>query len=493
MPLSMVRKLEAAGRLGLGIAQRAQFRNRARSVDEPMMAITTLGGGANVPYLVWTEIPDVKPDAVAKPAYRIPSLRSIRRRPANGYQVVSTFSGAGGSCLGFRMHGFRIAYANEFVEAARSTYRANADRGTWLDDRDIRTVSGESIRELSGIGAGEIDVLEGSPPCASFSTAGRRQEHWGKAKAYSDTVQRADDLFDEYVRLVRELRPRTFVAENVSGLVKGVAKGYAIEIFAALRSAGYRVAGRLLDAQWLGVPQARVRLVIVGIREDLAGDPATVFPAPLPYRYSVRDALPEIDAVEQAAGFRGHAFDSSDRPAVSILANRPVRVLAGGKEQSLDEPAPTILTHGRRGTQSELIVVERMTKSYAPASDQEAPSIAGYSIGDEWNRLGPGEQSDRYRSLVRANPDTPVPTISAVGGGGGIAGVPGSVATVAHPFEPRKFSIDELRRLSGFPADFVLTGTYAQQWERIGRAVPPPMMAAVARGIRGVLDAQTDE
>jgi DNA (cytosine-5)-methyltransferase 1 len=59
---------------------------------------------------------------------------------------------------------------------------------------------------------------------------------------------------------------------------------------------------------------------------------------------------------------------------------------------------------------------------------------------------------------------------------------------VTHPNEPRKFSIDELRRLSGFPADFVLTGTYSQQWERIGRAVPPPMMAALARGVLSVLN-----
>ncbi|MCZ7641411.1 MAG: DNA cytosine methyltransferase [Verrucomicrobia bacterium] len=79
---------------------------------------------------------------------------------------------------------------------------------------------------------------KGSPPCASFSTAGKREKHWGKAKPYSDTVQRTDDLFFEYIRLIEGLKPRVFVAENVSGLVKGVAKGYFLEILARLKACG---------------------------------------------------------------------------------------------------------------------------------------------------------------------------------------------------------------------------------------------------------------
>ena len=115
----------------------------------------------------------------------------------------------------------------------------------------------KAILKAIGLKAGEIDAMEGSPPCASFSTAGKREKHWGKAKKYSDTVQRTDDLFFEYVRLIDGLKPRAFVAENVSGLVKGVAKGWFLEILAKLKACGYRVECRLLDAQWLGVPQAR--------------------------------------------------------------------------------------------------------------------------------------------------------------------------------------------------------------------------------------------
>ena len=97
------------------------------------------------------------------------------------------------------------------------------------------------------------------------------------------------------------IKPKVFVAENVSGLVKGVAKGYFKEILSKLKECGYNVRTRLLDAQWLGVPQRRQRLFFIGVRDDLGIEPA--FPKPLPYRYSVRDACPWIGrAVHDTGG-----------------------------------------------------------------------------------------------------------------------------------------------------------------------------------------------
>jgi len=96
-------------------------------------------------------------------------------------------------------------------------------------------------------------------------------------------------LFFEFIRLLDGLKPRVFVAENVSGLVKGVAKGVFLEILAKLKACGYRVGVKVLDAQWLGVPQARQRTIFIGVREDLGKPP--VFPKPLPYRYTMREAL----------------------------------------------------------------------------------------------------------------------------------------------------------------------------------------------------------
>jgi DNA (cytosine-5)-methyltransferase 1 len=341
---------------------------------------------------------------MTKPPYRVPLMSEVAALPWNGFNVVSTFAGCGGSSTGYRMAGFRVRWASEFIDAARETYLANARPGTAVDGRDIREVSPADILAATGLSAGELDVFDGSPPCSSFSTAGRREKAWGTVKKYSDKEQRADDLFFEYARLIDGLRPRVFVAENVSGLVKGTAKGYFLEILAALKRPGYRVVAKLLDAQWLGVPQARQRLIFVGVREDLGLDP--VHPKPLPFRYSIRDAL---------GG------------------------LAGDVEPETD--------------------------------------ISRFAIGAEWEKIGVGGQSEKYFQLVRPDPDGPSPTITAAGGGGSIAGV-------THPTEKRKFTIAELRRICGFPDDFALTGTYAQQWERLGRAVPPIMMSHVAATVR---------
>jgi DNA (cytosine-5)-methyltransferase 1 len=342
-------------------------------------------------------------DEMSKPPYRVPTMREIEALPWNGYRVASTFSGCGGSCLGYRMAGFRVVYANEFIEEAQRTYKANHPN-SFLDIRDIRQVKPEDVMERAGVDRGELDLFDGSPPCSAFSTAGKREAGWGKVKAYSDKAQRVDDLFFEYVRLVDGIRPKVFVAENVSGLVKGTAKGYFKRILAALREPGYRVSCRVLDAQWLGVPQMRQRTIFVGVRDDLGIEPA--HPEPLPYRYSLAEAL------------------------------------------------------------------EGVIAQYDPNAD-----ISSYAIGKEWDRMAaPGTQSEKYFQLVRPSPHKPVPTITQRGGDR-------TVASVCHPTEKRKFIALELKRLSGFPDDFILTGSFAQQWERIGRAVPPLMMARIAQTI----------
>ena len=235
-------------------------------------------------------------------------------------------------------------------------------------------------------------------------------------KRYSDVEQRTDDLFFEFVRLLRGLRPRAFVAENVSGLVKGVAKGYFLEILRELKASGYVVEVRVLDAQWLGVPQQRQRTIFMGVREDLGLAPA--FPSPLPYRYTIRDALPGLGDVRYGAST---AARNRRRGARNKLG--------------MDKPSLAVMAHGLGGAarhQVEVVV-------------GVAPSIERYAIGKEWRRLRPGQASDKYFNLVRSDPDAPVQTITQLGGANG------GVACVVHPSEPRKFSIAELRRLERLP------------------------------------------
>lgn len=328
---------------------------------------------------------------MSKPPYAVPTMPEIVAIPWNGLTVASTFSGCGGSCLGYRMAGYRVVWANEFVPAAQASYTANKSTHCHLDKRDVRKVTAADILKQTGLAKGELDLFDGSPPCQAFSTAGKREKGWGKEKAYEHGAKQCNErLFDEYIRLLRGLMPRTFVAENVSGLVKGTAKGMFLEILADLKASGYRVKCKVLDAQWLGVPQMRQRTIFVGVREDMGIDP--VHPKPLRYRYSVREVLPEIIDVRQS--------------------------VFGGKDQ-------------------------------------------------------------------RSNGQTPCPTICSSGGIGAALGSQWWVETTA---EKRKFTIAELKRICAFPDDFILKGSYAQQWERLGNSVPPVMMYHIAKAIHdGIL------
>ena len=292
-----------------------------------------------------------KPEAMSKPPYRVPSMSEIAAVQWNGYTVVSTFSGCGGSCLGYRMAGFRVVWANEFVPSAQDSYRANMAPDSILDGRDIRTVQADDILKVTGLEQGALDVLDGSPPCQAFSTAGKGEKGWGKGKRYEHgAVQKNEELFTEYIRILRGLKPRSFVAENVSGLVKGTAKGYFLEILAGLKASGYRVTCKVLDAQWLGVPQCRQRVIFIGMREDLKLDP--VHPKPLGYRYSVRDALPWIDEIRQVGVFdepgrvtapamTAHGMGAKRRGSVEVIIGNDAFESKWGPP---DSPATTVTT-----------------------------------------------------------------------------------------------------------------------------------------------------
>jgi DNA (cytosine-5)-methyltransferase 1 len=411
--------------------------------------------------------------------YRVPSMAEIAKVKPNGFTAISTFSGCGGSALGYKMAGFNVIWANEFIPAAEQTYRANHPK-TILNTHDIRKIQPKDILTAIKMKAGQLDLFDGSPPCASFSTAGNRSQDWGKVKKYSDTMQRTDDLFFEYARLIKGVKPKVFVAENVSGLVRGVAKGYFIEILKALKDCGYVVKAKLLDASWLGVPQCRQRIIFIGVREDLGIEP--VFPKPLPYQYSVRDAVPWI-----IRGKYGPDWRTADKPSPTVsasLARNPANNTQGLElvearliHDTRGNRPPVDFTNGPCPT---ITVGDKSANSYhyqvvTPKVEKEC-DITGYAIGKEWDRLSAG-QKGKYLNFVKPRLDRPCPTVTQTGG---ITGA----ASVVHPTERRKFSIAELKRICGFPDDFVLSGNYAQQWERLGRAVPPVMMFHIAKTIR---------
>lgn len=180
------------------------------------------------------------------------------------------------------MAGFRELLAVEWDDNAVQTFRLNFP-GVPVYHGDIAKLNVEEALRLSGLKPEELDVLDGSPPCQGFSTAGKRE--FGDAR---------NQLFREYVRLLRGLRPKVFVMENVSGMVKGKMKLIFAEVLRELKASGYRVKARLLNAMYFGVPQSRERMIFIGVRDDLACEPS--HPESISGEMSITAAIPDARA-----------------------------------------------------------------------------------------------------------------------------------------------------------------------------------------------------
>ena len=165
----------------------------------------------------------------------------------------------------------------DFDRLAAESFRANfPDVPVW--EKDIAFLSGKEILDFCGLEAGELDVLDGSPPCQGFSTAGKR-----------DVSDPRNDLVLHFLRLVNEIRPKAFIMENVPGMVAGKMKGLFKEYMAEMERLGYSVKCKMLNAANYGVPQSRRRLFWVGIRQDIGVEFS--FPKPDGRVVTVRKAL----------------------------------------------------------------------------------------------------------------------------------------------------------------------------------------------------------
>lgn len=231
----------------------------------------------------------------------LPTLSEIYSIPYNGSKVISLFAGTGGSSLGYRMAGFKVVLANEFIPQAQVAYSTNHPN-TILNTKDIRELSVDEILQQAQLKVGELDILDGSPPCAQFSSINNRNKtRLGEVIEYSGVMQRVDDLFFEYIRILKGLQPKVFVAENVVNLKRGNSKAIYNQILEEMGKAGYIVDCQVINAADFGVPQRRNRLIFIGVRNDLQMNPS--YPKPLLKKYTAKDALPHlIDAIEDTGG-----------------------------------------------------------------------------------------------------------------------------------------------------------------------------------------------
>jgi DNA (cytosine-5)-methyltransferase 1 len=337
-------------------------------------------------------------------------MKEINCIPKNGYNIISLFSGCGGSSLGYKLAGYNVRCAVEFIDKAADTYKANFPNTPVLK-KDVREISGEELLEFAGLKKYEVDILDGSPPCCDFSINGKREKGWGKVKNYSSTKQRVDDLFFEYARLVKDMMPKVFVAENTKGITLGKAKDVLKEVIRVLTDIGYNVDYRVLDASKYGVPQKRERTIIVGVRKDLNINP--VFPKETGKIMTTKEAIGDL--------------------------------IDNGTDQ---------VNHSKR---------EKLIKKYfhAGCTSADIKKICAE------NNLKVYEQSFR-----RDKWNEPYYTIKQ------------HHTRPYHPVVDRLMSIDEAKRIQTFPDDFKLLHSPTQNWERIGRAVPPTLMMEISKTIQ---------
>lgn len=254
---------------------------------------------------------------------------------AGGPTVVTTFAGAGGTSLGFRAAGWDERLLIEWNEHAAKCLRLNF-RGVPLHHGDIAALSVDRALEMTGLQAGQLDCLSGSPPCQGFSLVSG-QRTFGDSR---------NQLFREFVRLLRGLRPRTFVVENVRGMVLGDMKLIFAEVMRELRASGYKVKARVLNAKYFGVPQSRERMIFIGVRDDLVIEPS--HPKGSPKIITLREAIGDL--CDKPQGWhRYHTWMDESPAGLDTKGWRLARTCPPGSSYAVtrtrlewDRPAPTL-------------------------------------------------------------------------------------------------------------------------------------------------------
>lgn len=202
-------------------------------------------------------------------------LSDLAHVPQNGLTVMSTFACGGGSSMGYKRAGCTIVAANDIDPEMAWHYKHNLKPASYylcpIGDLLKRDLPSELF---------DLDILDGSPPCSTFSMAGSREKSWGKNKKFREgqATQVLSDLFFDYLNLVERLKPRVAIAENVKGMILGNAKGYTKLVMQRFREIGYRPQLFLVNAADCGVPQRRERVFFCALREDIEASALTLKP-----------------------------------------------------------------------------------------------------------------------------------------------------------------------------------------------------------------------
>ena len=378
------------------------------------------------------------------------------RRPIG----IDLFSGAGGMSLGFEQAGFDIVAAVEIDPIHAAIHHYNFP-GTTVMVRSIVGLTGQEVRERTGIGNTPVDVVFGGPPCQGFSLIGHRVLDDSRNK-----------LVKEFVRLVAELGARTFVFENVKGLTIGKHRVFLDALICAFEDSGYRVhiPWKVLNAMNYGVPQDRQRLFLLGAKKggtlpdypdatsttenDLFGGKPK---RPTP---TCSEALADLPNIEQWDDLM--TSDSVEINNGKVLTDyaRELRCLSDDAWHFgyMRHWQPSLLTSSMRTVHTDI-----SKKRFAATKEGEIEPISRFfklSRSGVCNTLRAGTDASR--------------------------GAFTSPRPIHYAF-PRCITVREMARLHGYPDWFRFHVTKWHGARQIGNSVPPPLARAVARAIMQAL------
>ena len=347
--------------------------------------------------------------------------------------TISLFAGAGGLDLGAAQAGFTIASAVEINADASDTLEKNFhSESTSVIRDDITTVSTDEILERGGFREGDRPaLLIGGPPCTPFSKSGFWLE-WKRAG-----LDPAASLLQEYTRVLREARPRAFLLENVYALTYNNKQSRpAFErLLREIDEAGYDCNWQVLNAADYGVPQARPRLIIVGVEKG--------------------NTVPELPAPTHTGKW--------ERRATGHKEGMPHVTVGEALADLRTVPEEGEVVGGRFGHLLAEIPPGDNYLYYTEKRGHPKPLF-------EWR--------SRYWSfLLKLDPNRPSPTIQAQ---------PGPYVGPFH-WENRRLRVAELRRLFGFPDDYEFVGSRASVQAQLGNCVPPLLARQVLEQVAKVL------